>query len=84
MKKQATEAERHAMEEAAVAIVRGIYHRRLTGKIVLNCGHGFINSITAGDVVLAANGQYVMDVVPGIGNDRLGGQDARVDRDDGS
>jgi hypothetical protein len=76
MRKAATEAERLAMEEIAVAIVRGIYPRRLTGKIVLNCGHGHIHSITAGDVVLAANGQCVADVVPGINNDRLGGQDA--------
>jgi hypothetical protein len=76
MKKAATEAERLAMEEAAVAIIRGIYPRRLTGKVILNCGHGYITSVTVGDVVLAANGQCVADIVPGIDNDRLGGRDA--------
>jgi len=75
MRKSATEAERLAMEEVAVTIIRGIYPRRLTGKIVLNCGHGLIHSVTASEVVLAANGQYVADVVPGIDNDRVGGTD---------
>ena len=75
MRKASTESERLAMEEIAVAIVRGIYPRRLTGKIVLNCGHGFIHSVTAGEVVLAANGQCVADIVPGIDNDRVGGTD---------